>query len=198
MFVSNIKYHRQILPAFRLVTYVTCRVFRKGTFLVWYDLDKRNNWVLRAICVPDSGPDIFELLFLIFMVKTDLFETFRWVNYTSESLKRLKQGQGWHRFSNPGQITPTPVLFTLYHEVLRLIFFLEDLFIWQYFPTNRLESRHNGYIVIIIWFLYHYWVIFHVIGNVPQRCRKGSRIFQSWVQVIVTVDTAVNCNVGGR
>lgn len=104
--VSNIKYHRQILPAFRLVTFVTHRMFCRGTFLVCYDLDKGNKWVLRAFCVPVSEPHIFNLSFLIFTGQINLFTSFRWVNlhYTSESLKGPKQGQGWHWFSDPGQI----------------------------------------------------------------------------------------------
>lgn len=57
--------------------------------------------------MPSSGPDIFQLLFLIFMEQIDLFVSFVKVNlnHTSETLKGLKQGQSWHRFPEAGQIS---------------------------------------------------------------------------------------------
>lgn len=85
-----------------------------STFLVSYDLDQGNKWVLRT-CVPSSGPGSFTSLFLIFTRPIDSFVSFRWVhlNYTSESFKGLKQGQGRLWFSNPGQINSNSCILSI-------------------------------------------------------------------------------------
>lgn len=85
-----------------------------STFLVSYDLDQGNKWVLRT-CVPSSGPGSFTSLFLIFPRPIDSFVSFRWVhlNYTSESFKGLKQGQGRLWFSNPGQINSNSCILSI-------------------------------------------------------------------------------------